>query len=96
MKKYCVSVPFRGFCFSTLKSTPFFINLGTEFPSPFGDFVFQLNMALLYCNWIKMVSVPFRGFCFSTSRVKLSSIFLEIRFPSPFGDFVFQLVWSVV
>ena len=41
-----------------------------EFPSPYGDFVFQLvNRDTINVNFDSVVSVPLRGFCFSTSSL---------------------------
>ena len=61
-----VSVPLRGFCFSTQSYMyhPYFVK--NKFPSPYGDFVFQLGIAMTIHISILRVSVPLRGFCFST------------------------------
>ena len=36
-----VSVPLRGFCFSTSSGLNDFLSVTDKFPSPYGDFVFQ-------------------------------------------------------
>ena len=61
-----VSVPLRGFCFSTSVTTSS-VTSSSLFPSPYGDFVFQLYLPSqpILIMFLK-VSVPLRGFCFST------------------------------
>ena len=42
-----------------------------EFPSPYGDFVFQLSArARGFIEAVAEVSVPLRGFCFSTRNAR--------------------------
>ena len=76
-----VSVPLRGFCFSTRKEMKKSYTGPARFPSPYGDFVFQLAAAQrgMYALG-QIVSVPLRGFCFSTRKMKMTYIMISESF----------------
>ena len=86
-----VSVPLRGFCFSTTrkKSTK---EDAKEFPSPYGDFVFQPSSSSSSSSLASSCFRPLTGILFF-NRPKVRRAYPSGRreFPSPYGDFVFQL-----
>ena len=85
---YMVSVPSRGLCF---QSIAYFIGISgsAEFPSPLGDYVFNL---LNFSN-NKFFNVRFRplsGIMFSIETIIMTKKTGLESFPSPLGDYVFN------
>ena len=62
-----------------------------KFPSPYGDFVFQLttewNAKIMH---ILRFPSPYGDFVFQLDEETKKEIIQSIEFPSPYGDFVFQ------
>ena len=60
-----------------------------QFPSPYGDFVFQRERCIMEKNIMENGFRPLTGILFFNSKDKDVDLFIE-KFPSPYGDFVFQ------
>ena len=60
--------PLTGILFFNAGSVDSAIKYVEEFPSPYGDFVFQRKERKAHTASQACVSVPLRGFCFSTAR----------------------------
>ena len=85
-----VSVPLRGFCFSTIAVfTPFFV--GAFFVSvPLRGFCFSTNVAEQMSETEDGSYRPLTGILFfNRSGIGRASTRFSM-FPSPYGDFVFQ------
>ena len=64
------------------------------FPSPYGDFVFQLfRRENVYHEREKLFPSPYGDFVFQRKRNTSGSSLRIVSFPSPYGDFVFQLLY---
>ena len=61
-----VSVPLRGFCFSTKKMKVWRSQHLNSFRPLTGILFFNLDIITMKKNRLSLVSVPLRGFCFST------------------------------
>ena len=84
-----VSVPLRGFCFSTTR----FLQLTTNaimFPSPYGDFVFQRPASPPCSLLVGLCFRPLTGILFFNTNDAPTYAQEQLAFPSPYGDFVFQ------
>ena len=86
-----VSVPLRGFCFSTRGGREMNLKIRKRVSVPLRGFCFSTKpQALGNTPGGIGVSVPLRGFCFSTKCVCRRKAAERKEFPSPYGDFVFQ------
>ena len=87
---YTVSVPLRGFCFSTPTRPPCSLLVGLWFPSPYGDFVFQLHCLAAGRYGGQSCFRPLTGILFFNPYYYSCPKKILDAFPSPYGDFVFQ------
>ena len=83
--------PLTGILFFNRERKEMKNRFNAQFPSPYGDFVFQPAVLRAKAASWRGVSVPLRGFCFSTFMVYSYKHEIPKKFPSPYGDFVFQL-----
>ena len=68
-----------------------------EFPSPYGDFVFQPMSRMLSIREIRLRFRPLTGILFfNVEGSAILSVDVKQEFPSPYGDFVFQLSSTVL
>ena len=87
--KYCFR-PLSGILFFNPWAERLFARPAKPFPSPFGDFVFQLIYDVDICHRLCTFPSPFGDFVFQQNVIMKEKWKVKNLFPSPFGDFVFQ------
>ena len=66
------------------------MKISLEFPSPLGDYVFNLYSLMAYFSLIRSSFRPLSGIMFSIDFKRIMEGMEVSRFPSPLGDYVFN------
>ena len=83
-----VSVPSRGLCFQSI-SRCFLRSSNCKFPSPLGDYVFNLQNSGLFTGGL-FVSVPSRGLCFQSRELREANNLTQEEVSVPSRGLCFQ------
>ena len=84
-----VSVPLRGFCFSTTTKRPGIYHKHIVVSVPLRGFCFSTEMYMEVSVVAVEFPSPYGDFVFQHERF-IPSRLAKLKFPSPYGDFVFQ------